>query len=187
MYVYKKKCDEEYYLSIIQATQQQFMFQNQPNFNYMQPRQQQYYNSFPGGNYFNNNYYNPYITPENRNYTQSFNNSFNHQNNLNPISPSPILSKNENKYGYHDNGNRKHIMEDQILYNKLNSINEINNKKNSNFENFHNNEYENIQKNNFFEQKNNNKKVFKLEDFLSGNKKSNLNYKFNRVSNDEFN
>ena len=44
MYVYKKKCDEEYYLSIIQATQQQYMFQNQPNFNYMQPQQQQYYN-----------------------------------------------------------------------------------------------------------------------------------------------
>ena len=182
MYVYKKKCDEEYYLNIIQATQQQYMFQNQPNFNYMQSQKQQYYNSYPGIDYYNNNYYNPYATPENRNYTQSYNNNYNNQNNINPVSPSPILSKNENKYGYHDNGNRKHVMEDQILFNKLNSINEINNKK-INFEYFKNNEYENIQKNNLY----NNKKIFKLADFLSGNKKNNLNYKFNRVSSDEFN
>ena len=144
MYAYKKKCDEDYYLSIIQATQQQqYLFQNYPNQKYLYPYQQQLFNkSYPNtnnycnpyNNYYNNsiynNSYNPYRTPENKNfsnYIQLFNNKNNNQFNLNSISPSPILNKNEKNYGYNINDNRQHIMEDQILYNKKNSINEINN------------------------------------------------------------
>ena len=201
MYVYKKKCDEDYYLSIIQATQQQqYMFQSHPNQKYLQSYPQQLYNnSYPStnnytnpyNNYYSNNFYNnnynPYRTPESKNYSQLFNNNDKHDNqfNINSISPSPILNRNDKIYGYNINGNRKHIMEDQILYNKLNSINEINNNKTNRYANGFNNEYF---KQNIYAQNNNNnnKKIFKLEDFLSDYKKTNLNDKFNRAENDIF-
>ena len=191
MYVYKKKCDEDYYLSIIQATQQQYMYQNKnfPGQNFLQPFQpQQFYNnSYPGMNYYNapyNNYnninnHNPFKTPENR-----YNSQY--------ITPSPIHNMNE-KYGYNNNGNRKHIMEDQILYNKLNSINEINN---NNYYKIGNNQFENVQNNKYLQKNiyeknnningNNNKKIFKLADFLSENKRNNLSDKFNKAANDDF-
>ena len=188
MYVYKKKCDEDYYISIIQATQQQYMYQNKnfPPPNFFQPLQQQqfYNNSFPGINYYNipyNNNYNPYKTPENR-----YNSQY--------ITPSPVQNMNE-KYGYNNNGNRKHIMEDQILYNKLNNINEINNKNYHRFGNNQFNQFDNAQNSKYLQKNiyekninngNNNKKIFKLEDFLSGNKRNNLKDKFNRAANDDF-
>ena len=198
MYVYKKKCDEDYYISIIQ---QQLMFQNQQRANYQPSYQTQFYNGmYPQENYLNNlsfnnnnNYnYNPYKTPENRNNSQTFNKRsymYNNNNyNMNSLSPSPMPYRNGNNYDYNNNGNRKHIMEDQILYNKLNSINDINNNQNMlNFQKRENNFYGNKQ-NNFYNQNNNiNKKIFKLEDFLSDTKRTNLNNKFNRVANEGFN
>ena len=176
MYVYKKKCDEDYYLSIIQSTQQQYMFKNFQNQNYSQYQGPQPYTNIYSGNPYNNNYYNPYKTPENQNTAKLYsNNYYNYNNNnLNNIHPTPIRNKNENIYGYHNNGNRSHIMEDQIVYNKLNNINNINdrnNNQNKNFQKYNNNV---------------NKKVFKLEDFLSGTKKNNLNDKFNLAANDGF-
>ena len=201
MYVYKKKCDEDYYLSIIRSTQQQFMFQNQPNpycFQYQKPN---FYNySHPGpisyNNAYRNNYnnnYDIYRTPDNRNYTQRFNNSYNNnQYNGNQMSPSPLIGRKESQYGYHDNGNRKHIMEDQLLSNKLKSINNINNSQDSyHFQkkkNYTENEPNNRFNINIYQELNNNnyinKKVIKLEDFLSGTKRNNLNDKFNRIANE---
>ncbi len=200
MYVYKKKCDEDYYLSIIQATQQQqqYMFQNNPN--YLQSQQAQFNNNVhPRINTYNNPYYNPnnynnfynYNNNEMQNNSQLTNNKYNYNYNnryynKNYISPSPLKS---NIYN-----NKKEIMDDQILYNKLSSINDINNDLNiPNFQKIRNNEYENevnnkFYKNNFYNQNNNNfnnKKIFKLEDFLS-DKKNNLNNKFNRAANESF-
>ncbi len=181
MYVYKKKCDEDYYISIIQATQQQCMYQNQNfpnnNSNYIQNCQQQFYNnSYQGMNYYNNPYNN----------NNTYNNNYNNYNPYRTPTSTPIQEMN-GKYGYYNNGNKKHIMEDQILYNKLNSINEINN----NYNKIGNNQFENVQ-NKYLKRNNNgingmnNKKIFKLEDFLSGNKGNNLNYKFNKAANDDF-
>ena len=200
MYVYKKKCDEDYYLSIIQSTQQQYMFKNQQNPNFVRSQGYQPYNYAYPGNYMNNtpynnnnNYYNPYKTPESHNLKQLYNNYNNSRYNMHP---TPIIDRNEDNYGYHNNGNRRHIMEDQILYNKLNSINDINNNqkihkiqnnKNNEFQNEQNNKY--INNNYHFYNNNNNhvnKKIFKLEDFLSGTKKNNLNDKFNLAANDGF-
>ena len=218
MYVYKKKCDEDYYISIIRSTQQAYMMQNQhrQNYPYNQPPPQFYNNTYPGSmNYlnnnpysdnFNNSYLNSFKTPENRNYSYSYNNYYNNipGNNINEISPTP-KSKAEMKYGYHNNGNKKHIMEDLILFNKLNNINDISiNHSNHSFNKNNNNDSQNerfLMKNNFqnFEKNNDykygqnmnynyvNKKIFKLEDFLSGSKKNNLNDRFDKAANDGFN
>ena len=207
MYVYKKKCDEEYYLNIIRSTQQEAMFYNQPNHNfYRYQKPNQFYNySYSGpmsyNNLYNNNYNynNIYRTPENRNHSRRFNEYYNNNSyNGNPMSPSPLLSKKENQYGYHDNGNRKHIMEDQILSNKVNSINNINNTQNdSSFQKINNdNEYEPNKRfnlNNYQDLNNNNfnynikKKVYKLEDFLSGSKRNKANDQFNTIIDDIMN
>ena len=123
MYVYKKKCDEDYYISIIRSTQQQYMYQNpQQRLNFQNQSLNPYFNnSYPGPMLynnnnsftpnFNNNYYNPFKTPENRNYNYSYNNNYynnipynkNNNNNLNERSPSPMVSRAEMKYGYHNN------------------------------------------------------------------------------------
>ena len=208
MYVYKKKCDEEYYISIIRATQQQFMYNNsqKPAFP-MQPPNPYLNNSYPGSipypnnnsftpNFNVNNYYNPFKTPENRNYNYSYNNYYNNipyknNNDLNERSPSPVRSRAEMKYGYHNNnGIKKHVLEDQILFNKLNNINGISvNHSNQNFKKT--DEYrlnQNRNYNNKYTEFNYvNKKVFRLEDFLSEPKKNNLNDKFNKAANDDFN
>ena len=215
MYVYKKKCDEEYYLSIIRSTQQQYMHQNpfrHNNYNnYPNQNPNAFFNnSYPSPIQFNNHSYtpnfnynnnNPFKTPENRNYSYSYNNYYNnapYNNNkgLNEKSPSPAMSRAEMKYGYHQNNGKKHVLEDQILFNKLNNINDISiNHSNQNLNNVINDEYKyNNQNNhyrnynpNFYQNYNNvNKKVFKLEDFLSESKKNNLNDKFNRAANDDF-
>ena len=213
MYVYKKKCDEDYYISIIRSTQQAYMMQNQQrqNYPYNHPPPQYYNNTYPCSinnlnnnsypNNFNSSYYNSFKTPENRNYNYSYNNYY---NNISP-SPSPIRNRAEMKYGYHNyNGNKKHIMEDMILFNKLNNINDISiNHSNQSFKKNINNDIQNenfLMKNNFnnFEKNNDykyvpninynvNKKIFKLEDFLSGTKKNNLNDRFDRAANDGFN
>ena len=198
MYVYKKKCDEDYYLSIIQSTQQQYMFKNQQKPNNFKSQGYRPYNYacsdfFMNNNPYNNNYYNPYKTPESPNYTGLYNN-YNNNNQCN-IYPSPVINRNENNYGYHNNGNRRHIMEDQILYNKLNNINDINNNQSidkiqksiiNEFENEKNNKYINNNFHNYNNKNQVNKKIFKLEDFLSGTKRNNLNDKFNRAANDGF-
>lgn len=214
MYVYKKKCDEEYYISIIRSTQQQFMYQNPANRAFPTQTPVPYYNnSYPGPmpypnnnsltpNFNSNNYYNPFKTPENRNYNYSYNNYYNnipYKNNngdLNERSPSPIRSRAEMKYGYHNNGTKKHLLEDQILYNKLNHINGISiNHSNPNMKKV-NDEYRyNLNPNNQNRNYNNNfnnfnyvnKKVFRLEDFLSESKKNNLSDRFNRAAKDDFN
>ena len=200
MYVYKKKCDEEYYLSIINSTQQ-YILQNQKGLNYPYYQNQRFYDvSYQGpminNNPYNNNYsyYNSFKTPKNRNYSQIYNNYYNNNNiscNSNSMSSSSILNRKDN-YEYHKNGNRRYIMEDQILFNKVNSINDINN--NQNYPRMENNEYENVNDNRFLN--NNlqecnrnkfvNKKIFKLEDFLSGTKRNNLNEKFNKIANDKY-
>ena len=154
MYVYKKKCDEDYYLSIIRSTQQQFMYQNAPRPNYPYPSPIPYFNhSYMGSipypnnnsltpNFNMNNYNNPFKTPESRNYNYSYNNYYNNMPyNLNERTPSPKRIKAENKYGYHNNISKKHVLEDQILFNKLNNINGISiDRKNQNLKKM-NNEY----------------------------------------------
>ena len=144
MYVYKKKCDEDYYISIIRSTQQQYMQQNlfrHNNYNNFPNHNPNTYfnNSYPGQIQFNNNSYtpnynynnyNPFKTPENRNYSYSYNNYYNNvpynkNKDLNERSPSPAMSRAEIKYGYHQNYGKKHVLEDQILFNKLNNINGI--------------------------------------------------------------
>ena len=211
MYVYKKKCDEDYYISIIRSTQQQYMYQNPQRVNFQNQAQMPYFNNtYPGSMLYNNNnnnsftpnynnnYYNPFKTPENRNYNYSYNNNYynnipynknnNNNNNLNERSPSPMVSRAEMKYGYHNNGNKKHALEDQILFNKLNNINGINiNHSNQNLKKNANDEFKYNQNRNY--NQNNcyiNKKVFRLEDFLSESKKNNLSDKFNRAANDDF-
>ena len=210
MYVYKKKCDEDYYISIIRSTQQQYMYQNpqyRPNFQNQSSTNPFYNNTYPGSMLYNsnnnsftpnyNNNYNPFKTPENRNYNFSYNNNYynnipfnKNNNNLNERSPSPMMSRAEMKYGYHNNGNKKHALEDQILYNKLNHINDINtNHSNQNLKKNKNDEYKYIYNQNRNYNQNNgyiNKKVFRLEDFLSESKKNNLNDKFNRAANEDF-
>ena len=204
MYVYKKKCDEDYYLSIINSTQQ-YILQNQQRPNYLYEQRHPFYNnSFPVPMTYNNsydynfnNYYNSFKSPNSRTNSQIYYNNNKYNNNLpydiNGVSPSPILNKNENYYGYHNNGNRRHIMEDQILFNKVNNINDIDINNNKKIHNYRNNEYEEnnyrFPRNNLQNYNNNyvNKKVIKLEDFLSGKKRNNLNDKFNKVANDENN
>ena len=210
MYVYKKKCDEEYYISIIRSTQQQMMFQNQNNArqNYPPHSPITYFNNsylgsipYPNNNSFTpnfncNNYnYNPFKTPENRNYNYSYNNyynnaPYNNKTDLNERSPSPIKSRAEIKYGYHNNGNKKHVLEDQILFNKLNNINGISiNHSNQNLKKLINDDYRYNQNNRTYNPNLNyvNKKVFKLEDFLSESKKNNLSERFDRAAKDDFN
>ena len=82
MYVYKKKCDEEYYLSIINSTQQ-YILQNQQGLNNPYSQNQRFYiTPYPGPMIYNNpynknnNYYNPFMTPKNRNYSQLYNNYY---------------------------------------------------------------------------------------------------------------
>ena len=185
MYVYKKKCDEDYYLSIIRSTQQQFMYQNAPRPNYVYPSSIPYFNhSYMGSipypnnnsltpNFNMNNYNNPFKTPESRNYNYSYNNYYNNMPyNLNERTPSPKRIKAENKYGYHNNISKKHVLEDQILFNKLNNINGISiDRKNQNLKKINDEyKYNYNQNNRNYNQNYNriNKKVFKLEDFLSG-------------------
>jgi len=195
MYVYKKKCDEEYYLSIINSTQQ-YILQNQQGLNNPYSQNQRFYiTPYPGPMIYNNpynknnNYYNPFMTPKNRNYSQLYNNNISY--NSNSMSSSSIINRNEN-YEYHKNGNKRYIMEDKILFNKVNSINDIYN--NQNYPKIGNNGFENLNDNRFLNNnlqgcnRNNcvNKKIFKLEDFLSGIKKNNLNERFNKAANDEY-
>jgi len=201
MYVYKKKCDEEYYISIINSTQK-YILQNQQGLNYSYNQNQRFYNTpYPTPmiynnpyNNNNNNYYNSFKTPKNRNSSQICKNYYTNNNlscNSKSMSSSSILNRNEN-YEYHKNGNKRYIMEDQILYNKVNSINDINN--NLNYSKIGNNGYEYVNYNRFLNNniqdynRNNfvNKKIFKLEDFLSGTKKNNLNERFNKIANDEY-
>ena len=210
MYVYKKKCDEEYYISIIRSTQQQYLYQNVPRQGLPSQSNNPYFNtSYPGpmfypnnnsftANFNNNNYYNPFKTPENRNYNYSYNNYYNnipykHNNNdLYERSPSPIKSRAEIKYGYHNNGVKKHALEDQILFNKLNNIKGIsinhsdpNSRKiNDDYKYSHQDRGYNANYNNYNYV---NKKVFKLEDFLSESKKNNLSERFDRAAKDDFN
>ena len=211
MYVYKKKCDEDYYISIIRSTQQQYMYQNPQRVNFQNQAQMPYFNNtYPGSMLYNNNnnnsftpnynnnYYNPFKTPENRNYNYSYNNNYynnipfdKNNRNLNERSPSPIVSRAEMKYGYHNNGNKKHALEDQILFNKLNNINGISiDRKNQNLKKMNDEyKYNYNQNNRNYNQNYNriNKKVFKLEDFLSESKKNDLSEKFNRASIDDLN
>ena len=204
MYVYKKKCDEDYYLSIIRSTQQQFMYQNAPRPNYVYPSSIPYFNhSYMGSipypnnnsltpNFNMNNFNNPFKTPESRNYNYSYNNYYNNMPyNLNERTPSPKRIKAENKYGYHNNISKKHVLEDQILFNKLNNINGISiDRKNQNLKKMNDEyKYNYNQNNRNYNQNYNriNKKVFKLEDFLSESKKNDLSEKFNRASIDDLN
>ena len=111
--------------------------------------------------------------------------------NLNERTPSPKRIKAENKYGYHNNISKKHVLEDQILFNKLNNINGISiDRKNQNLKKMNDEyKYNYNQNNRNYNQNYNriNKKVFKLEDFLSESKKNDLSEKFNRASIDDLN
>ena len=206
MYVYKKKCDEDYYLSIIRSTQQQFMYQNPPRQNYPFHPSFPYINNnymgsvpYPNNNSLtpnfsmnNYNYNNPFKTPERRNYNYSYNNYYNNMPyNINERTPSPNRIKAVNKYGYQKNVSKKHALEDQILYNKLNNINGISvEHKNQNLKNINDEFKYNYNQNDRSYNPNYNrinKKVFKLEDFLSESKKNDLSDKFNRASTDDLN
>ena len=152
MYVYKKQCDEDYYLSIIQFTQQQyqnnFQYQFQNNYvpgfpiNYNMYNQPNY---FPNFNEINNNY--SYKTPEKKKKLKIYK-YFNDSNDSSPSSSSIINFKNKTF------ANEKFI---------LNTISKNENKA-LNDKGLMNYDY-GKNTNDFI-----NKKIFKLEDFLTEKK-----------------
>ncbi len=199
MYVYKKKCDEDYYLSLIQNTQQQFMYNNPSNCcgnpNYYYQGSQFYNNKYPMNMLYSNfipeqlNYNYSFKTPMKKTISQFYNDYGAFRNN--PISPSPIINNTISKTNVENFYSKKPILEDQILFNKVNNINDIkinSNKKqyNNNFDqnriiNWNNNENE-LEEPSRFQRKIEDKKIIKLEDFLSSSKKNNLNSRFNEVA-----
>lgn len=145
MYVYKKQCDEDYYLSLIRFTQQQcqYNFPPQPQYNYG-PGPPQYYNMkqnyFPNYNQINDN--DGYKTPKRK---KSFH-IYKDFSGLNIPSPSPAINFTNN-----------HFIREKIVLNNLR-----NNNYNDNLYNNNQNQNGNI-----------NKKIFKLEDFLTDSKMKN--------------
>ena len=150
MYVYKKKCDEEYYIDLIHfiQQQQQYNYQSQP-VNNLHPRcpgenfmpdQSNYYPVFNQMNENNDNYI--YKTPKRKKSFQIYK-DFSYLNNGDNM-PSPSINFTNNNY----------IQEKTIL-------NNINNNQNGLF---YNNELRRNGKNVI------NKKIFKLEDFLTDTK-----------------
>ena len=143
MYVYKKKCDEDYYISLIQFTQQQYQY-------YYFPQKQYNYGIEPQRNYLMNN-------PQN--YYQNFN-----QMNNNDGFHTPKRKKNFQIYknfsspspSHNVNFTNNHFIREKIILNFPNN-NEYNNK-------LYNNAFSKNKKDNI------NKKVFKLEDFFTDSK-----------------
>ena len=147
MYVYKKQCDEDYYLSLIKFTQQQYQynFPPQPQYNYC-PNPPQNYKMKQ--NYFQNfniiNDNDGYKTPKRKKSFQIYKNF----SGLNNPSPSPTINFTNN-----------HFIREKIVLNNL---------RNNNIDNNYNNDdYLQNQNGNI------NKKIFKLEDFLTDSKMKN--------------
>ena len=171
IYVYKKKCDEDYYLDLIQTAQmqQQQMFLNNfgqfQNFSYPQNSQNYFYNNCnyerKTSFYNNNNSYNPNYNTYNTNNNNVINNS-SQISNGNYIYRTPI--KNTTSY-YNNNDN----MNGNNSFTGTPRIN-FNNKK---YTQKRNNEsfFSKTQSSNKSAKMINfdisNKKVIKLEDFLS--------------------
>ena len=160
MYVYKKKCDEDYYINLIQFTQQQyqynFQYQLQNNLNQKQSIQEQkyYYN-----NYNKNNNKDCYKTPKRK---KSFH-IYKDFSGLNNVSPSSSIN-----FNYTNN----HFINEKVVLN--NNI-----RSNENENNFDNK----FMNGNFGNQKRYiNKKIFKLEDFLTNSKIKNSGN--NKINND---
>ena len=149
MYVYKKQCDEDYYLSLIRFTQQQcqYNFPNQPQYNYVQVPPQ-YYNMNNKQNYFQHfnqiNDNEGYKTPKRK---KSFH-IYKDFSGLNNPSPSPTINFTNN-----------HFIREKIVLNNLRN-NDYNYGCN-------NDDYQQHQNGNI------NKKIFKLEDFLTDSKMKN--------------
>ena len=145
MYVYKKQCDEDYYLSLIRFTQQQcqYNFPPQPQYNYGldSPKyynmKQNYYQNF---NAINDN--DGYKTPKRKKSFQIYKDF----SGLNNPSPSPTINFTNN-----------HFIREKIALN--------NPRDNDNY--YNNNEYPQYQNGNI------NKKIFKLEDFLTDSEMKN--------------
>ena len=152
MYVYKKKCDEDYYISLIQFNQQYFCpFQTKYNLGQNYPFQRSISNP---PNYINN--FNQikddyiYKTPKRK---KSFN-IYKDFSGLNNVSPSPSPNNNYTS---------RQIIYDKNLYYNI--------KKNDNvlYDNFYGNDLMNKNLGNYYGHICN-KKVFKLEDFLTDSK-----------------
>jgi hypothetical protein len=161
MYVYKKKCDEDYYISLIQFTQQQYQYQynyqQQLQYNLLQNKnmlnQKYYYTNY---NNINNNNNDCYKTPKRKKTFQIYKDFSGLNNN---VSPSPIPLPNVNYTNNH----------------YINEKNVLNNIRNNGYENYENDLNNNF--NNFAHNKNGNinKKIFKLEEFLTDSKMKNSN------------
>lgn len=163
MYVYKKKCEEDYYISLIQFTQQQYMNQVKSEYPFGQVYPSQYEASYQPNNinYFNqknDNYC--YKTPKRKKVFQIYKDFSNNNEN-----GQLIREKNE-----FNNMSRKVYDNEPKRYELT-----------CNFDN--NNEliYKNFDKN---KTEIVNKKIFKLEDFLTEskikgsyhNKRNNIDY-----------
>ena len=145
MYVYKKQCDEDYYLSLIRFTQQQCQYNFPPHLQYNYgPDPPQYYNMkqnyFQDFNQINDN--NGYKTPKRK---KSFH-IYRDFSGLNNSSSSPTINFTNN-----------HFIREKIVLNNL--------RNNNNYCN--NDDYPHNQNGNI------NKKIFKLEDFLTDSKMKN--------------
>ena len=157
MYVYKKKCDEDYYLSIIQFTQKQYQNNCRPQILYKyisEPIPYQYYSIPNHQNYFQN--YNK--IKDNDGYkTPKRKKTFQIYKDFSSPSSSPTVNFTNNQF-----------IREKIVLNNL--------RKDEIYNYYGNNGFE---QNNF--KGNINKKVFKLEDFLTDSKMKN-----SCDSNDEF-
>ena len=145
MYVYKKKCDEDYYISLIRFIQQQCQNNFQPHIQYKYIPSQYYtsipnrQNYFPSYNNINNN--DGYKTPKRKK-------SFQIYKDFSSPSSSPKVNFT----------NKQFIREKIVLYNL----------RNDKLDNCYGN---NVADKNYNGIKN--KKVFQLEDFLTDSKMKN--------------
>ena len=148
MYVYKKKCDEEYYISLIQFTQQQYQYNFQHQLqNHLIQKQYMQDQKYYYRNYNNNNNKDCYKTPKRKKSFQIYK-DFSGLNNVNSSS-SPNVNYTNN-----------HFINEKIF---------LNNIRNNEYEGHYDNKFVN---DNFgYNKKGNiNKKIFKLEDFLTNSK-----------------
>ena len=172
MYVYKKKCDEEYYLGLIQTAQMQQQslllgnlgqFQN---FCYPQNSQNYFYNNCNYGRKtpFHNNYnsYNSNFNTSNQNYYNAINNSC-LVNNENYIYKTPIKKTTNYYNNYNMNGNNLNSV---ISTPSVSIISKkyVQKRDNGSFFSKSQSSTKSLKMINFDI---NNKKVIKLEDFLS--------------------
>jgi hypothetical protein len=151
MYVYKKKCEEDYYISLIQFTQQQYINQVRSEYPFGQIYPSQYKASYQpnSSNYFNqanDNYC--YKTPKRKKSFQIYKDFSNNGEN------GQFIQEQNEFYNMKKNGNgNDNESKGSELYHNFGCNNELI------YKNFGKNKTEMI-----------NKKIFRLEDFLTESK-----------------